>query len=127
MAQNYLYTDTSMYDASRNWSDAQWARFLRCNKKDIPSIRNYMLGNYDNGTLRFLSGCFIEKQSNGYDWHWHFADFYWKSSQKPFKTYEEAERFSKYFLTCYAFNKTQQKMFNVPEYAAMMMSIYGER
>ena len=87
----------------------------------------YMNGDNADGSFRFLAGCFIEKQQNGYDWHWHFADFYWKSSEQPFATYEEAEHFSKDFLLHYRFNKTQQKMFNIPEYAAMMMNIYGER
>lgn len=127
MAQKNIYSDTAMYDASRNWSNAQWARFLQCKKGDVQSIRDYMNGDNADGSFRFLAGCFIEKQPNGYDWHWHFADFYWKSSEQPFATYEEAEHFSKDFLLRCRFNKTQQKMFNIPEYAAMMMSIYEER
>jgi len=127
MAQGNIYSDTAMYDASRNWSAAQWARFLQCDETEVQSILDYMHGNNSNGTHRFLSGCFIERQTNGYNWHWHFANFYWISSQQPFATYEEAEHFSKVFLMRYHFNKTQQKMFNVPKYAAMMMNIYGER
>lgn len=126
MTQNNSYSDTAMYDASRNWSDAQWARFLQCDKKEIPSIRNYINGKDDRGNLRFLAGVFIEKNKDKYDWWFHLAHLCY-SSKKPFATYEEALNFSKNFITKFQFNRAQQKLLEVPRYAAMMMKIHGER
>ena len=115
----------TLYDAAQSWSDAQWARFLQCDKKDIPSIRQYMYGLNDSNYPIFLSGCFIEKQPAGFDVHFHFADFYWYSSKEPFATHNTALDYSKDFLMRFTFNKTMQKILNVPRYATMMMKIYG--
>ena len=114
----------TLYDASRNWSDAQWARFLQCDKKEIPSIRRYVNGNDDQGRTTHLSGLFIEQTHEGYEFWFHFANFYCYSSQKPFKTSENAESAAKDFLMRLKFNATQQKLLDIPKYAAMMMNIH---
>jgi hypothetical protein len=113
--------DTRLYDASMHWSDAQWARFLQVDIKEMPSIRKYMAGDQ-----RFMSGIFIEKNKDKYDWWFHFA-FYCYSTKQPFATYDEALEFSKRFLLKFDFNKTQQKLLDIPRYAAMLIKIYGGR
>lgn len=118
---NLKDVDTRLYDAAQHWSDAQWARFLNCDKKEIPSIRKYMAGDQ-----KFLSGIFIEKNKDKYDWWFHFA-FYCYSVKEPFAKYDNALDYSKRFLTGFQFNKTQQKLLDIPRYAAMMIKIYGER
>ncbi len=124
---NLKDVDTRLYDAAQHWSDAQWARFLRCDKKEIPSIRRYMLGKDSRGRCKCLSGVFIEPHDSCYDWWFHFANFYCYSTQQPFASYDEALDFSKRYLIACNFNKFQQDLFDVPRYAAMMMKIHGER
>jgi len=118
--------DTRLYDAAQHWSDAQWARFLQVDTKEIPSIRNYMNGKDEQGNLRFLAGVFIEKNKDKYDWWFHLASYCY-STKEPFATYDKALDFSKRFLLGFNFNKTQQKLLDIPRYSAMMMKIHGER
>lgn len=114
-------SNTTLYDVAQNWSDAQWARFLQCDKKEIPSIRKYM-----NTCDKDGPSCCIIEQTKKDCYVWFYFKIYTYSS-KPFATYDEAENFAKNVLMRWNFNKTQQKIFNVPQYAMMMMKIRGAK
>ena len=111
-------TYQTMYDASRKWSDAQWARFLQCDKNEIPEIRRYLSGEQP-GTL-YTIDCMVFPSDNGWDMYWQLETLYIKCH---FGTYNQAVDFTKNFLMRCHLNKKQQKMFNLPANAVMMMNI----
>lgn len=117
------YKEVTMYDASRKWSDAQWARFLKCDKKEIPSIRSYMKGEQP-GLIYSVDCSVFPSVYGGYDMYWQMEILYEKYN---FKTYDEAVDFAKDFLMRRHLNHTQQKIFNLPANAVMMMNIRKRR
>ena len=109
---------TKMYDASRKWSNTQWAKFLQCDKCEIPSIRRYLRGKQPG--IFYTIDCRVFPWDNGWDMYWQLETLY---KRYHFETYEQAIAFTKDFLTRCHLTKMQQKMFNLPANAVMMMSI----
>lgn len=109
---------STMYEASRNWSDTQWARFLRVDISEIPSIRQYING--EQLSMVYRNACEIHKAMDGWDMYWQIQAFYLRFH---FQTHDEAMKHAKDFLMRYRLTKTQQKILQLPERAVMMMNI----
>ena len=109
---------STMYEASRNWSDTQWARFLGVDRSEIPSIKQYINGEQPG--MIYDAGCFIFPFNGGYDIHWQIEAIY---QRHHFQTHDKAMSFAKDFLMRYRLTKAQQKLLNLPERAVMMMNI----
>ena len=108
----------TMYDVSRNWSDTQWARFLRVAESEIPSIKQYING--EQPSMVYRNACEIHKAIDGWDMYWQIEAFYLRFH---FRTPDEAMKHAKDFLMRYRLTKKQQELLNLPERAVMMMNI----
>ena len=109
---------STMYEASRNWSDTQWARFLGVDKSEIPSIKQYINGEQPSMVHR--NACEIYKAIDGWDMYWQIQSFYLRFH---FQTHDEAMKHAKDFLMRHRLTKKQQELLNLPERAVMMMNI----
>ncbi len=109
---------STMYEASRNWSDTQWARFLRVAESEIPSIKQYI--NSEQPSMVYKNTCELYPMRDGYDVFWQLQAFY---ERHHFPTYNAAMNFAKDFLMRHRLTKKQQELLNLPERAVMMMNI----